>query len=132
MKHFAFGLALGSVTGIILSMISDTHGKRLGTDFKNNVKQMATDINQFQDGLEKATNAKLALTENLPAARRAVSDIKDDLSKYQIHTKYRRDQIKKQEQKIRNNPLAKKVITEFEGYLQEEYESAQKNKDKNS
>ncbi len=100
MKHFALGLILGGVTGLLASFLKDENGQRIGAPLKENFAGLQDDAKQLKHGLNKAKKAAAELHQDLPAAKRAVSDIADDVDRYQDHTEETIDDIEKQVQKI--------------------------------
>lgn len=105
MKNLGLGLLLGATSGLILSLIKDENGNRLGKPLKVNAEAINHEVSNLKDSIANAKTASHKLAGELPEARRAVSDITDDVRKYQRHSQNDLDEMKYRVNQI-NNHLA--------------------------
>lgn len=86
MKHFLLGFICGLVSGWSLSFLKEKDGQRIGTNFKEGSIAFKDDAVRLGHGLKKAYRANKTLNQHLPAAKQAVSDLQNDVHRYQQKT----------------------------------------------
>ena len=87
MKHFSLGLAVGAGFGVVLSLFKDQNGNRLFPSVQKPINAVKEDINDLAISNKKLKTAKQELKESLPEAKRAISELQDEVEYYQIGIK---------------------------------------------
>ncbi|MGQ5709655.1 hypothetical protein [Lactobacillus sp. PSON] len=100
MSKFGLGLAAGAAAGFVLSLFKDQNGNRLGASIKRDFDSFMYDAESLAEGIQNAKKASYELTQSLPQAERAVSDISDDVSHYSERIAPDVTNIEKSAQKI--------------------------------
>lgn len=84
MKHFSLGLAVGAGFGVVLSLFKDKNGNRLFPSAQKQINSVKEDINDLAISNKKLKTAKQELKEPLPEAKRAISELQNEVEYYQI------------------------------------------------
>lgn len=102
MKHFSLGLLFGATAGLVLSLVKDQNGERLGQPLKKGYDEGVDEAKDLKGSINKAKDASQRLAENMPAAKEAISGIADDVENYQSHSKRIVDEMNYRAKKIQD------------------------------
>lgn len=100
MKHFLFGLLLGSSLGLLSSFLKDENGQRVGKPLKDEIEGLRSNRAELSSSLKKAKRARNKLAAGLPAAKRAISDIQDEVTHFEQHSQRTVNDLQYQSKRI--------------------------------
>ncbi|MDF7638514.1 hypothetical protein PT285_03705 [Lactobacillus sp. ESL0791] len=95
MKKWSLGLVIGAAAGVIISLVKDKNGHRLGGPLKNEVTAFGNDVSELALNIGKLKNAKRQLAAELPAAQQTVSELNSKIKHYQDDTAELTNKMKK-------------------------------------
>ena len=84
MKRFSLGLVVGAGFGVILSLFKDQNGNRLFPPVQKQIKSLKEDISDISAASSKFKTAQQELKKSLPRAKKAVSELQNEIAYYQI------------------------------------------------
>ncbi|WP_294836538.1 hypothetical protein [uncultured Lactobacillus sp.] len=84
MKRFSLGLAVGAGFGVVLSLFKDKNGDRLFPPVQKQIKSVKEDISDISEANNKFKAAQQELKKSLPLAKKAASELQNEIEYYQI------------------------------------------------
>jgi len=84
MKRFSLGLAVGAGFGVVLSLLKDQNGDRLLPPVQKQIKSLKEDISEISAANNKFKAAQQEFKKSLPLAKKAASELQNEIEYYQI------------------------------------------------
>lgn len=85
MRKFSLGVFLGLTSGVILSLLQNKNGQRLGSPIKENFDSATHDVKKIHKSIDNAKDTQKKLIAALPVAQKSINDINDSVKKYHTH-----------------------------------------------
>ncbi|BDR60757.1 hypothetical protein [Lactobacillus xylocopicola] len=86
MKEFSLGLAVGAATGIILALVKDKNGHRLGQPIQAQFEAAKTDAGDLTAAVHKLQAAEQEFDQALPKVQKTMFELENELDYYQTST----------------------------------------------
>ncbi|MBA1395209.1 hypothetical protein EQ500_15275, partial [Lactobacillus sp. XV13L] len=96
MKHFSLGLASGAAAGVVVSLLRDKNGNRLGKQLREGVQATRKDADNLSNALHSLKDAGQELSDALPQAEKSLTELQKEIEYYEMSVSRLIDHLQEQ------------------------------------